>query len=769
MCSENEEKSKKLTLCRDTGAVKSPAMGGVVVRIRKRRKVIKEEKPTERQFDIVAPQPEEDIVPDVVDVQEQECDVVDEYKADTSIEDNESKEEEKDSGGDNNKDGVDSYIKIAEQQVAAEKKEKRKRGSKLDTYDSEINKKTKKFSVIKSKTEDEDHLLSEDQMSERTRVRQLLAANLSSRNAKRASYSGKMRRDKVIRDVVISNVITVQELANRMAERGKSVINMLKSMDYTVKLDDEIAQDIAELVVVEFGHRPKLVSDSDVEGILYSDEDQEEFLPRPPVVTIVGHVDHGKTSLLDRIRHSNITHGEFGGITQHIGAYQIATKSGKPITFIDTPGHAAFTAMRQRGVRVTDIVLLVVAANDGIKEQTIEAINHAKAADVVVIVVISKIDLPDANVERIINDLLRYEIIVEAMGGDVMVCEVSAKQGTGINELNEAIALQAEIMELRANPKKLACGVVIESRLDKRRGIVVSLLVQGGTLRVGDLLVSGVSSGKIRSMVDDYGESIKVAGPSMPVQVMGFDSTPDAGEKFHVLESEKDMMRIINHRLRVQEGGDEEFDFDQSESKALKVVIKGDVHGSVEAIKSAITKFTNDEVSVDVLHSGVGAIVESDVLLASVTNSMIIGFNVRAHAKINDMIDAKGVKVYYYDIIYDLIDNIKSMVTDMLAPNIKEKALGTAEIRKVFSLERYGKIAGCYVTNGIIKRDAHVRLLRDSIVVYKGKIRALKRFKDDVKEVNFSFECGMSFENYDDIKVGDAIESFELIEERAVL
>lgn len=583
-------------------------------------------------------------------------------------------------------------------------------------------------------------------------------------------------QQKVIREVIIPEVITVQELANRLAERGADVIKALMNMGVMATITQSIDGDTAELIATEFGHQIKRVSESDIEIGLHQQEDEpSQLLPRPPVVTIMGHVDHGKTSLLDALRKTDVVAGEAGGITQHIGAYQVTLKSGDKITFVDTPGHAAFTEMRARGANVTDVVILVVAADDGVKDQTIEAIHHAKAAKVPIIVAINKIDKPEADPERIRNMLMQHEIFLEKVGGDTMDVEVSAKQGINLDKLEETILLQAEILDLKANPNRLAEGVIVESRLERGKGVVSTVLVQKGTLKVGDLFVAGAEYGRVRALMDDRGHSIDQAGPSVPVEVLGFNGSPLAGDDFVVVENENRAREISEFRQRrvreaksaISARGTMEQMFSKiaaGEIKELPLIIKSDVQGSMEAISGSLTKLSTDEVKVNILHSAVGEITESDVTLAKASQAMIIGFNVRANPQAREASRKDGIEIRYYSIIYDVVDDVKSNLGGLLAPTLREKYLGAAAIRDVFNITKVGKVAGCMVTEGIVKRGAKVRLLRDNIVIHEGSLKTLKRFKDEVKEVREGYECGMAFENYNDIKAGDTIECFEIEE-----
>ncbi|MEO5375621.1 MAG: translation initiation factor IF-2 [Alphaproteobacteria bacterium] len=581
--------------------------------------------------------------------------------------------------------------------------------------------------------------------------------------------------EKVVREVVIPETITVQELANRMAERGANVIKVLMKMGVMATINQPIDADTAELVVAEFGHNFKRVADADVEDVLNVVDIRDEAppLPRPPVVTIMGHVDHGKTSLLDALRQTDVVSGEAGGITQHIGAYQVTMPTGGRITFIDTPGHEAFTSMRARGAKVTDIVVLVVAADDGIMPQTVEAIRHARAAEVPIVVAINKIDKPEANPERVRNELLQHGVIVETHGGDVLTVEVSAKKKLNLDKLEETILLQAEILDLKANPSRAAIGTVIEARMEKGRGSVATILVQRGTLRTGDVFVAGKEWGRVRALLDDHGNRVDEAGPSTPVEILGFQNTPDAGDDFIVVGDETQAREVAGYRQRKQREAtqvqsargtlEQMFARIQAgEAKELPIVIKGDVQGSVEALIGTLDKLGTSEVKVRVLHSAVGAINESDVTLAKASNALIIGFNVRANPQAREMARRDGVDIRYYSIIYNVADDIRAALTGMLEPTFREKFLGYAEIRQVFNITKVGKVAGCMVTEGIVKRGSKVRLLRENVVIFEGSLSQLKRFKEDVKEVRSGFDCGMSLENYNDIREADVIECFEL-------
>ena len=581
-------------------------------------------------------------------------------------------------------------------------------------------------------------------------------------------------QEKIIKDVVVPEIITVQELANRMAEKGADVIKKLMALGVMATINQPIDGDTAQIVVEEMGHRVKRVSDSDVELGLKGEEDRpEEMQPRAPVVTVMGHVDHGKTSLLDALRETNVASHEAGGITQHIGAYQITVKTGDKITFIDTPGHEAFSEMRARGAKVTDIVVLVVAANDGIMPQTVEAIRHAQAAEVPIVVAINKIDLPGADPMKVKTALLQHGIAVEELGGESLCAEVSAKKRINIDKLVEAILLQAEILDLKANPNRKAEGAVIEAKMEKGRGSVATVLVQKGTLHIGDIVIAGKEWGRVRAMFNEMGKKMNEAGPAAPVEVLGLQGTPAAGDDFIVVADENQAKEVTGYRIRKERDAklvksaksamEQMLDKIKSgEVKHLPVIIKADVQGSIEAIEGTITKLSNDEVSVQILHSAVGPISDSDVTLAKASNAFIIGFNVRAIPHARDMARQDGVDIRYYSIIYDVADDIKKALEGMLSPELKEKILGYAEIRNVFNITGVGKVAGCMITEGMVKRGAKVRLLRDNVVIHDGSLGQLKRFKDDVKEVKEGFECGMSFENYNDIQVGDFIECYEI-------
>ncbi|WP_442754971.1 translation initiation factor IF-2 [Methylocystis sp. JAN1] len=591
------------------------------------------------------------------------------------------------------------------------------------------------------------------------------------------------QKEKIAREVVLPETITIQELANRMSERAVDVIRLLMKQGAMHKINDVIDADTAQLVAEEMGHTVKRVAESDVEEGLFDTPDVEGDLePRPPVVTIMGHVDHGKTSLLDAIRQANVVAGEAGGITQHIGAYQVTSPSGQPITFIDTPGHAAFTAMRARGAKVTDIVVLVVAADDGVMPQTVEAINHARAAGVPIIVAINKIDKPDARPERVRTELLQHEVQVESMGGETLEVEVSAKQKLNLEKLLEAISLQAEVLDLKANADRAAEGTVIEARLDKGRGPVATMLVQRGTLRVGDIIVAGTQWGRVRALLDDKGATRQEAGPSFPVEILGFNGTPEAGDRVAVVESEARAREITEYRERLKRdklaarGGSARGSLSDMMSqlktagrKEFPLVIKGDVQGSVEAIAAALEKLGTDEVAARIVHAGVGGISESDIALAEASGAAVIGFNVRAHKEAREAAERAGIEIRYYNIIYNLVDDVKAAMSGLLAPTLRETMLGNAQILEVFDISKVGKVAGCRVTDGRVERGASVRLIRDNVVVHEGKLSTLKRFKDEVKEVDAGQECGMAFENYQDMRAGDVIECYRVEEIKRTL
>jgi translation initiation factor IF-2 len=609
------------------------------------------------------------------------------------------------------------------------------------------------------------------------RERSLASVRRRREKEKRQSSNFTPSTEKIVRGITIPEAISVQDLANRMAERSVDVIRLLMKQGTMVKLTDILDADTAQIVAEELGHTVRRVAASDVEEGLFAEPDAEgDLKPRPPVVTIMGHVDHGKTSLLDAIRQANVVEGEAGGITQHIGAYQVEQNDQK-ITFIDTPGHAAFTAMRARGAQATDIVVLVVAADDGVMPQTIEAINHAKAAEVPLIVAINKIDKHEADPNRVKTELLQHEVITESMSGETLEVEVSATEKTNLDKLLEAILLQAELLDLKANPDSAAEGTVIEAQLERGRGSVTTVLVQRGTLQIGDIVVAGSEWGKVRALIDDHGGGVDEAGPSFPVVILGFQGAPDAGDRLAVVESEARAREITEYRQRVKRersaamrsgarGSLEEM-MNQLQSEGgqeFMLLIKGDVQGSVEAIAGALDKLGTDEVSARIIHSGVGGITESDVSLAEASQAAIIGFNVRANKQARDAAEAAGVEIRYYNIIYDLVDDVKAAMSGLLSPERRETFLGNAEILEVFNISKVGKVAGCLVTEGKVERGAGVRLVRDNVVVHEGKLSTLKRFKDEVKDVASGQECGMAFENYEDMRKGDVIECYRVEE-----
>jgi len=616
--------------------------------------------------------------------------------------------------------------------------------------------------------------LSQALSDEGGRQRSMAAMKRKQERARQKALGGSAEREKIVREVQLPEAIMVSELANRMAERSAEVVKALMKMGMMVTQNQTIDADTAELIIEEFGHKTVRVSDSDVEDVIKETEDNEKDLkPRPPVITIMGHVDHGKTSLLDAIRNTKVVQGEAGGITQHIGAYQVKTDGGAVLSFLDTPGHAAFTSMRSRGAQVTDIVVLVVAADDSVMPQTIEAINHAKAAKVPLIVAINKIDRPAADPNKVRTELLQHEVIVEAMSGEVQDVEVSALTGQGLDDLLEAIALQAEILELKANPDRAAQGAVIEAQLDVGRGPVATVLVQNGTLKQGDIFVVGEQWGKVRALVNDKGERVKLAGPSVPVEVLGLNGTPEAGDVLNVVDTEAQAREIATYRenlakeKRAAAGAATTLEQLMAKAKEdenvseLPILVKADVQGSAEAIVQAMEKIGNAEVRVRVLHYGVGAITETDVGLAEASGAPVMGFNVRANASARNTANQKGVEIRYYSVIYDLVDDVKAAASGLLSAEIRETFIGYAEIKEVFKVSGVGKVAGCLVTEGVARRSAGVRLLRDSVVIHEGTLKTLKRFKDEVAEVQSGQECGMAFENYDDIRAGDVIEIFE--------
>src|SRR6185312_5366113 len=616
-----------------------------------------------------------------------------------------------------------------------------------------------------------------DEDSERTRS---LASVRRARERERLRMQTR-GQEKVVREVVIPDTITVQDLAVRMAERGGEVIKALMRMGVMATINEVIDSDTAELIVQEFGHTVKRASEAAVEIGLKGDADEDAHLEtRPPVVTIMGHVDHGKTSLLDALRSTDVAAHEAGGITQHIGAYQVTLDSGAKITFIDTPGHEAFTEMRARGANVTDIVVLVVAADDGIMPQTVEAIQHAKAAEAPLIVAINKVDKPDANPQRVRTELLQHGLVVEELGGDVLAVEVSAKTRQGLDRLAEAIVLQAELLDLKANPNRFAEGVVIEAKLDRGRGPVATVLIKRGTLKTGDIFVAGGEWGRVRALVDDRGQQITSAGPAVPVEVLGLQGTPGAGDDFSVVENESRAREVSDFRQRRKREADHKAGargtveqmlskIAAGTTKEFPVVVKTDVQGSLEAILAVLSRMGTEEVSARVLFSGVGGVSESDVTLAKASSALIIAFNVRANAQARELARRDGVDIRYYSVIYNVVDDVKAALSGMLSPSVRENFLGYADIRQVFDITKVGRVAGCMVTEGMVRRGSKVRLLRDNVVIHEGTLKTLRRVKEEVREVKQGFECGMAFENYSDIKVGDQIECFEIVEEARTL
>ena len=612
-------------------------------------------------------------------------------------------------------------------------------------------------------------------LDENERVRSIASYKRHVQRAQRAQMGVKDEApQKIVRDVVIPEAITVQELANRMATRSVDIIKNLMKQGQMVTINTTLDADTAQLIAEEFGHTVKRVAETDVlEGLAGEVDADEALMPRAPVVTVMGHVDHGKTSLLDALRSTDVAAGEAGGITQHIGAYQVKLPSGQKITFLDTPGHAAFTAMRARGAKVTDIVVLVVAADDGVMPQTIEAINHAKAAKVPLIVAINKIDKPDATPDRVRTELLSHEIVVESMGGDTQAIEVSATKRMNLDKLEEAILLQAEVLDLKANPNRPASGNIVEAKLDKGRGPVATVLVARGTIKVGDIVVAGAEWGRVRALVNERGEQVQSAGPSEPVEILGLSAPPEAGDDFSVVENDARAREVADFRARKKKEAraraGARASLDQvlaakgaGEAKILPLVVKSDVQGSVEAITAALGQLSTAEVKAQVLHAGVGGVTQSDIILARASGAPIIAFNVRATAEARDMAKRDGVEIRYYSIIYNIIDDVKAALSGLLAPTLRENFLGYAEILEVFNITKVGKVAGCRVTEGKVLRGNKVRLLRDNVVIHEGTLSTLKRFKDEVKEVVVGQECGMAFENYQDIQKGDQIECFEV-------
>ncbi|MGE0005946.1 MAG: translation initiation factor IF-2 [Parvibaculaceae bacterium] len=605
------------------------------------------------------------------------------------------------------------------------------------------------------------------------RARSIAAFRRRTERQKKQAQGFQMPTEKMVREVTIPEAITIQELANRMSERAVDLIKLLMKQGQMHTINDVIDADTAQLITEEMGHRVRRVAEADVVEGLTGDTDAPDALrPRAPVVTIMGHVDHGKTSLLDAIRKTDVVAGEAGGITQHIGAYQVETRNGL-VTFIDTPGHEAFTSMRARGAKATDIVVLVVAADDGVMPQTVEAINHARAAEVPIIVAVNKIDKPQANPNRVRTGLLQHEVVVESMGGDVLEVEVSAVKGTNLDKLLDTILLQAEVLDLKANPDRVASGIVVEAQLDRGRGPVATVLVQRGTLHLGDIFVAGSAWGRVRALINDKGEQVKSAGPSVPVEVLGLNSAPEAGDQFVVVENEARAREITDYRerkRREQRGvtsGRASLEQMMSQLKEgarkdFHILVKADVQGSAEAIVQALEKIGNEEIGARVMHYGVGGISESDVQLAAASNAVILGFNVRANGQARAAAEREGIEIRYYNIIYDLVDDIKKAMSGLLAPTLRETFLGNAEILEIFNITKVGKVAGCRVTEGTVQRGAKVRLIRDNVVIHEGTLSTLKRFKDEVREVQVGQECGMAFENYQDMRAGDVIECFRV-------
>jgi translation initiation factor IF-2 len=641
--------------------------------------------------------------------------------------------------------------------------------------------KPKSLEPKKLKKSDIIHMLEEDSGVAPFKTRSLASIKRARAKEKRKTGGVAAKAEKVYREVILPEVIAVAELSNRMSERASDVTRELMKMGVMTTSTQAIDADTAELIVTSFGHSVKRVKESDIEDVLIDKDDSlEDLKPRSPIVTVMGHVDHGKTSLLDALKSTNVVGGEAGGITQHIGAYTVTISDNRMITFIDTPGHEAFTEMRTRGAQATDIVVLVVAADDGIKAQTVEAISHAKAAEVPIIVAINKIDKPEADIDRVKTELLSHELIPEDLGGDIITVGVSAKQRQNLDKLEEAILLVAEMQELKANPDTIAAGVVVESKIDQSRGVIATVIVQRGTLKKGDTVIAGNSYGRVKRLYNDKRQTIAEAGPSAAVEVYGLNDAPSSGDIFNVVETDKQARDIVEYRQRkardlqatasktsledlfLKASGD-------NKVKELPVIIKGDVHGSIEAIITSLSKIESDEVKLKVLHSAVGSITESDITLATASGALILGFNVRANNAATSSAENNKIDIRYYSIIYNLIDDIKAIMSGMLSPIIREEYIGSVDIREVFNISKVGKVAGSYVTKGVIKRGAGVRLLRDSIVIHEGKLKTLKRFKDDMKEVKEGFECGIAFENYGDIKVDDSVEVFEIVEEQKKL
>jgi translation initiation factor IF-2 len=690
----------------------------------------------------------------------------------------------------------DIDIPVKEDKHKVSKKDSEIKDAKLDIEDEneesgrkkEVKKEVRapiKTKAVKGEKKEKVRLTLTNAMEQEERIRSLASMKRQRQKVKRQSETEIAAGEKQTKEVVIPESITVSDLAGRMAVRQQEVVRELMKLGVMAAGNHLIDADTAELIVSAFGHKFKRVAESDVEDVLKEIQHVEgDLRHRPPVVTIMGHVDHGKTSLLDALRSTNVTEGEAGGITQHIGAYQVTTDSGKKVTFLDTPGHAAFTAMRARGAKVTDIVVLVVAADDGIMPQTIEAINHAKAANVPIIVAINKIDKPDAKPQRVREMLLQHELVTEDMGGQVICVEVSAKQKTNLDGLLEAILLQSEMLDLKAAEEGRAIGAVVEARVDRGRGVVATLLVQRGTLRLGDIVVAGLGYGRIKAILDDKGKNLEEALPSMPVEILGLGELPDAGDAFNVVPAEKQAREIIEYREKTKRdkraiaqattaAGNREKLFQSAGSatseKELRFIIKGDVQGSVEAIVGSLEKLSGEKVRVKVIHFASGGVSESDVTLATATDARVIAFNVRSEAKARDMAERDSVPINYYSIIYDLIDDVRGLIEGSLDTVKREEFIGTAQIQQVFKVTKVGKVAGCIVRDGVVKRGAGVRLIRDNVVIHEGKLKTLKRFKDEVAEVKAGIECGMAFENYEDIREGDMIEAFEIIETKGKL
>lgn len=640
--------------------------------------------------------------------------------------------------------------------------------------DAEDKKAPNKFTRFRSQEERRQTKLTVTTALDDTPRQRSLASIRRRRERERRQHSTPMPTQKISREIILPEAITIQELANRMAERAVDVIKLLMKQGQMSKITDIIDADTAQLIAEELGHTVKRVSEADVEEGLEGIEDNEENLVlRPPVVTIMGHVDHGKTSLLDALRETSVVSNEAGGITQHIGAYQLRTKGANPITFIDTPGHAAFTSMRSRGAKVTDIVVIVVAANDGVMPQTIEAINHSKEANVPIIVAINKIDLEGADPNRVRNELLTHEIIVESLGGDILEVEVSATKKINLDKLLETILLQSEILDLKANPNRTADGVVIESSLDKGKGPIATVLVQRGTLNIGDIVVLGSTWGKVRALSDDNGHPIKEALPSVPTEILGLNGVPEAGDKFTVVNSESRAREITEYRQRKTKNYSSGLvnkltlenmmgQIKEKNLKELPILIKGDTQGSIEAISSALNELGSDEVTVRLVHAAVGAVSETDVTLAAASGALLIAFNVRPNANAKQQAQKDEIEIRQYSIIYNIIDDIKLALSGLLDPTINEKVIGNAEVKEVFYISKVGKVAGCIVTDGVVKNKENLRLIRDNIVIHEGKLSTLKRFQEEVKEVQVGQECGIAFQNYQDLKSGDIIECYEV-------